>query len=127
MAETCPENLQTYHQRSSPIVGSEKKNTKKLSVTILGTISRHAESLTWKVPNKVLRKMPAQNGVSRKVPKNVPAPLSFTSMEARDPELFIFSTCLATQFWAGTFRSALFGMFPGEGFGIFLNGRQNTT
>ena len=45
------------------------------------------------------------------------------STEARTPKHF-FGTFLGTPFLAGTFRSTLFGTFPGRGLGTSLDGRQ---
>ena len=78
-----------------------------------------------KVPKRVLRKVPGENGVPRKVPKKCSGVRSSveTSTGERTPKHF-FSTFLGTPFSAGTFRSTLFGTFPGQGFGTSLDGRQ---
>ena len=78
-----------------------------------------------KVPKRVLRKVPAENGVPRKVPKKCFGVRSSveTSTGERTPKHF-FGTFLGTPFSAGTFRSTLFGTFPGRGFGTSLDGRQ---
>ena len=78
-----------------------------------------------KVPKRVLRKVPAESGVPRKVPKKcsgVRSPV-LVSTEEQTPEHF-FGTFLGTPLSAGTFRSTLFGTFPDRGFGTSLDGRQ---
>ena len=76
----------------------------------------------------MLRKVPAENGVPRKVPKKcfgVRSPV-LVSTEERTPKHF-FGTFLGTLFSAGTFRSTLFGTFPGRGFGTSLDSGKKKT
>ena len=66
-------------------------------------LKRSAEALTWKSAAKsASRKAPGQNGVPRKVLRKCSG--SCASVEVA---------------FEGTFRSTIFGTFPGEGFGTF--------
>ena len=82
-------------------------------VTILATIWRGAEVLTWKSAEKVLRKVPAWNGCRGKCRKKCSGLrlLYYFHSKTEPGALFSALPSVFFLFWAGTFWSTLSALF----------------